>query len=393
MRRLLLMVVVLVGSVAAALWFDRQNGFVLIRLGELTVQASLFIAVLGLAVAWAAVTLVLWIIRGISRTPSGLKERWDNRQLVRSREHLVDALIELAEGRYSDARRHLSGTAEKSELPLFSHLLSAVAAQREDDWQARDEALALADQAEPRARVAVGLLQAQLQAEVRQWEEAIATLGWLREQAPRNHRVLTLYAQALEAVGDDKGLANLLPELRREKALPEERIVRIEAHAFEQALLDLGPDATARDLEAVWKRLPRNRQADSLLRARYLRALMAAGCPAHALQLLKRWLKARWDAVLVDVFGEIVSDPPHQAYEQAQQWLNERPEDADLLFAAARQAMHCELWGQARSYLEAAAARSDRSDINQALAELYEQLGESDQARLAYRSALDHQRG
>lgn len=374
----------------AALWFDRQNGFVLLRLGDLTIQASLFVAVLGLAVAWAGLTFVLWLLRGITRTPSHLKQRWQMRRLVRSREQLVDALIELAEGRYGDARRHLSGTAEASELPLFTHLLSAVAAQRESDWQGRDEALALADHAEPRARVAVGLLQAQLQAEVGQWEQAIATLAWLRGQAPRNHRVLTLYAQALEAVGDEAGLNALLPDLRREQALPEERIGRIEARAFEQALMDLGPEANARDLEAVWKQLPRNRQADSQFRARYLRALIAADCHAHALQLLKRWLKARWDGVLVDVFGEVISDPPHRAYDMAQQWLNERPEDADLLFAAAKQAMHCELWGQARSYLEAAAARSDRPEVDQTLAELYEQLGERDQARLAYRSALDH---
>lgn len=391
MRRLLVLVGVLVASVAAALWFDQQNGFVLLRLGDLTIQASLFVAILALLVGWAAVTFILWLVRGVSRTPAGLKQRWDRRRLVRSREQLVDALIELAEGRYEDARRHLSGTAETSELPLFSHLLSAVAAQREGDWQGRDEALALADHAEPRARVAVGLLQAQLQAEVRQWEQAIATLAWLRDHAPRNHRVLTLYAQALEAVGDDEGLAGLLPDLRREQALPEERIIRIEAHAFEQALMDLGPEANARELEAVWKQLPRNRQADGLLRARYLRALIAADCHAHAMQLLKRWLKARWDAVLVDVLGEIVSDPPHRAYELAQQWLNERPEDADLLYATARQAMRCELWGQARSYLEAAAARSDRPEVDQALAELYEQLGERDQARLAYRNALDNQ--
>ncbi len=388
MRRVTLLLLLLVASVAAALWFEQQNGFVMVRLGELTLQSSLFVAAVALVVVFALLWLVSGLLQRLWQAPGALRSRWSEHRSHKAQRELIEGLIELAEGRFAKAERQLESTSAAAEQPVLHHLLAALAAQRQGNWQRRDDLLALADETAPRARVAIGLVQAQLQVEAEQWEQALATLGWLREKAPKNHRVVDLLAKALQAVEDDERLSELLPVLRAQSSLSAERLAAIEYRALQQAFAGLGADASSDSLAGIWKALPKARQRDPALQALYARALMAADCPATAERELKRWLRGHWSPDLVAVYGELETDPPERALKQLTQWLNERPNDPELLFAAGRQAMHCELWGQARDYLEAAAAREARVEILRTLAELHERLDEPDKARQCYRRAL-----
>ncbi len=388
MRRVMLLVLLLVASVAAALWFEQQGGFVMVRLGELTLQTSLFVAVVVLVVGFALLWLLAGLLQRLWQTPGALRARWSEHRSHKAQRELIDGLIELAEGRFARAERQLESTSAAAEQPLLHHLLAALAAQRQGNWQRRDDLLALADTEAPRARVAIGLVQAQLQVEAEQWEQALATLGWLREKAPNNDRVVDLLVTALQAVEDDAALRDLLPVFRAQSSLSTERLAAIEYRALEQAFAELGPDAGSDALADIWKSLPKARQRDPALQALYARALMTADCPATAERELKRWLRRHWSPELVAVYGDLETDPKERALEQLTQWLNERPEDPALLFAAGRQAMRCSLWGQARDYLQAAAARDNRAEILRLLAELHEQLGETEKARQCYRRAL-----
>lgn len=388
MRKLFLALLLLLASVAAALWFQDQDGFVIIRLGELAIQVSLFVAVGAVLLAWIALGIGIGLLRRVWRTPRQLRGALERRRRARARRHLMSGLLQLAEGRYLEAERTLAPRAEASDLPLFHYLLAAIAAQRRGDWQLREDYLARADRADPRARVAVGLLQAQLQMDAEQWEQALATLTWLRERAPANRRALALLARCLVAVEDRARLAELLPDLRRQRALPEPELAQLERQSFLDRLAAVGPGSGADDVTAVWESLPKERQRDPELQAAYARALMRADCHATAEQLLRRWLKDQWHDALVAAYGELAVDPPERAFEQIEGWLRRRPEEPALLFAAARQAARCELWGRARSYLEAAASRTGHAEVHRMLAELYERLGETERARRAYRRAI-----
>ncbi len=386
-RRLILLVLLLLASVSAAQWFANEGGFLLVRVGEWTLQTSLFVAVLAFIALWAAVTLAVGLLRRTLKAPGQVRERLASRRTQRAQRELIDGLIELAEGRYAQAERHLEGTSGISEQPLMHHLLAAIAAQRRGEWQRRDDLLVAADSANPRARLAVGLLQAQLQVDAEQWEQALATLGWLREKAPRNHRVLMLLARAMRAVEDYAGLMDLLPDLRREQSLPSAELTSIEQRALDERINALGASANADSLGRIWKSLPKSRRRDPALQARYARALIDADCPVTAERQLRRWLRQRWEPALVEVYGELPL-APERVYNRLTSWLNERPDDPALLYAAARQAARCERWGPARSHLEAAVARDDNPTTARLLAELYERLGEHDRARQTYRQAL-----
>ncbi|RZU99489.1 heme biosynthesis HemY N-terminal domain-containing protein [Spiribacter vilamensis] len=386
-RRLIGFIVLLLASVLAAQWFANEGGFLMVRVGEWTIQTSLFVAVLAFIALWALVTLAFGLLRRTAQAPGQVRDRLAGRRTRKAQRELIDGLIELAEGRYAQAERHLEGTSRISDQPLMHHLLAAIAAQRRGEWQRRDDLLAEADAANPRARLAVGLLQAQLQVDAEQWEQALATLGWLREKAPRNHRVLMLQARAMQAVDDYAGLLDLLPDLRREQSLPSAELTAIEQRALDERIGELGTSANADSLGRIWKSLPKARQRDPALQARYARALIAADCPVTAERQLRGWLRQRWEPALVAVYGELPLEP-ERIYNRLTSWLNQRPEDPALLYAAARQAARCERWGPARNHLEAAVARGNDPAMARMLAELYERLGEHDRARKTYRQAL-----
>ncbi|WP_440996740.1 heme biosynthesis HemY N-terminal domain-containing protein [Arhodomonas sp. SL1] len=390
MRKLFIALLLLIASMAAALWLRDHQGFVILKFGEWSLQTSLVVFAAALLVAWAVLSLAWTLVVRLVTTPRGMRRWIRGRRRSRSRERLVNGLIQLAEGHYEQAERMLTRQAEADELPLFHYLLAAIAAHRRGDTDERDRFLSLADESEPGATVAVGLLQAQLQLESRQWEKALATLSWLHERAPGNRRVLSMLYHCSLHLEDWERARALLPELRRNHALPDGELSGLENRLAKERLDAATAPGAEQSLASIWQGLSRAERREPELRAHYARCLIRAGESSTAAELLRGWLRHDWDDRLVEAWGELDDDyPGDQAYTQAEKWLSHRPEDAVLLRAAARQALRAGLWGRARSCLEAAVARDADAATERLLGDLYDQLGESELARKAWRRALD----
>jgi HemY protein len=392
MRKLFVALILLLASVAAALWLREHDGFVIVQVGRWSVQVSLIIFLAALLILWLVIEGVLALFRRARRTPRQLRHWLGERRHQRAQHDLLSGLSQVAEGRYLDAERTLLSHVRSADVPVLHHLIAAVAAQRRGAWETRDEHLAAADRSTPGADVAVGLLQAQLQVEAEQWEQALATLNWLRDRAPRNRRAVGLLAQCLLALGDYDRLWEMLPDLRRRGTLPQPRLLELERRVVSERFTAAAVAGGA-ELKALWRYLDREQRREPELRALYAEALIDAGREGEAERELLGWLRHRWDDRLVAVWGRLGSVNGERVFAQTERWLKERPQDVRLLEAAGRQAMTAELWGRARSYLEAAAARSSRAELQLLLAELYERIGEPERARQAYRRVLGLEAG
>lgn len=387
MKKLFFALILLIASVAAALWLRERDGFVIVQVGEWSVQASLVVFVAALVVLWLVIRVLFGLGGRVARAPGNMQAWLGRRRHDRARDELLKGLFLVAEGRYGDAERKLLSHVGAADVPVLHHLLAAIAAQRRGDWDARDEQLALADQSTPGAGVAVGLLQAQLQMDAEQWEQAHATLNWLRGEAPRNRRAVGLLAQCLLALEDWDRLWEMLPDLRRVGTISPQRLAMLEERVV-AARMRRSAVAGGDELKALWQRLDQEQRDATGLRTIYLDALVDAGREGEAERLLLRWLRQDWEPALLRVWGRLGRVNGDRVLAQSERWLKQHPEDEYLLEAAGRQAMKRDLWGQARSYLEAAGARSHRADVQLVLAELYEQIDEPDRARAAYRRAL-----
>jgi len=117
----------------------------------------------------------------------------------------------------------------------------------------------------------------------------------------------------------------------------------------------------------LWDELPGFLRRDEKTIADYARLLADLGEEGQTETLLRKVLHNHWSDDLVNLYGRIEGNKPDEQLLAAEQWLKDRPNNAELLLALGRLSLRNELWGKAREYFETS-LRLRRS--REALAEL-----------------------
>ncbi len=385
-----LLTALLAMSVTASLvyWGLHEPGYVLMAWKNWSVEMplGLFAAFLFLAFGLVYVLLRLWF-RAV-RTPAVVSKRLARLRHERARRHLINGLLEYAEGRWERAEKLLSKNAADSETPVLNYLAAANAAHRLQAYDRRDKYLRQAIVSDPKAEIAVELSQAQMQLDRQQTEQALATLKHLREIAPDHAYVMRLLGKLYLQTKEWKELERLLPRLRRHAHWNPEKVAEIETEIvlglFEQAQRKRDLDA----LKKTWESLPhKSRQRPQLLGA-YAMHLATLGCREQAERLLSKYLKSHWDEALAAEYGSILTEVPARQLITAEAWLQRHPHSQGLLLSLARLSKANKLWGKARSYYEAALSEHPDTTAYFELGELLTQLGETQAAAENYRHGL-----
>jgi HemY protein len=380
MRLGLLLLVALALGALATHWLLGDQGYVLVDVRGWTLETSVPGLVLALLGLYLLVRLFAWTIRAPRRVGRAIGEFRDRR----SQRQLDHAFQAIAEGKWSRGER-LLGRAARGPGSLAGYLSAARAAQEQEAPARRDEWLRLAYAADPHAAPAVLLTQAELQLEHGQLEEALATLRQLETVSPGQPRGLALHARVLERLADWSGLEALLPQLRARKALDGEALKRLEVRVG-QAQLTAAADTAM--LDATWQGLSKHVRRHPAILESYAHAALRVGASDQAEAVLRRALKTTWTPALVAAYGRLDTSNPSAQLATAEKWLNDRPEDSQLLLACGRLCLKNQLWGKARSYLETSLAIHPSPEAWQIYGELLVQLGESGAASEAFRQGL-----
>ncbi|NNE63862.1 MAG: heme biosynthesis protein HemY, partial [Gammaproteobacteria bacterium] len=331
------------------------------------------------------------IIRGFWRLPKSVKRQSKNRRLEKSRKLLNQGLIDLAEGRFELAENNLIKLVDYSENPLVHYLVAARAAQLQGKYDERDRYLKAAHEAQPRAEIAIGVTQAELQLAHQQTEQSLATLTHLRSIAPRHDYIAMLLARAYYKLEDWRALVDLLPEVRKKKLITERRLKKMEASAYRGMLAQVAEKGNAEALEKSWQKIPRSGQTEPELLLHYLKLINNAGLSiSSAGSLVVKSLDNKWDNRLIDAYGKLDLGDVNAQLKQAEKWLTDYSQNEYLLLALGRICMRARLWGKAQGYLEASIGIKPAPDSCLALAELFhEHLKESDKAAQYYQMGLE----
>ncbi len=378
-RVLVLLVVGFFAGVLGAL-IARDPGYVLVVWEDASLETSVWFA-LALVVATWLLLHALWTLLGLLAGSRGQLLAWRRaRRERRGREGLPRGLLALSEGNWAGARKLL---ATDAAAPLASHLGAARAAHGMGDLRARDDCLAEALRVHPEGGLAVGLTQAELAMADGQWEHAHVALTDLRRDAPRNPHLLDLLRTVLERLEDWRGLADLLPELKKagridgpERDALERRLWLVELRRAGSGCIDAEDEDRRRALEEAWGRVPKALRSDpELVLAKALALVELAAEPA-AEALLRGALAHNWDARLVSLYGRIEGADARTQYGQAKTWLAERPDDGALLLAVGRLALRTEQWDTARECLEASLDALPGAEAHAELGRLLASQGE-----------------
>ncbi len=388
MKLLIGLVMVLLAAAALALLLMDDPGYVLIGYGHWTLETSVAVAVVVSLLAFIA---LYYTLRGVANLRSAPRRYQHWRQLKRgerARQLLSQGLVELAEGNWTAAEKHLMRHVRDSDTQLLNYLGAARAAQQRGDCERRDYYLQQAHLSMPEADVAVGLTQADLQLAQGQLEQALATASHLKQVAPRHAHVLKLLAKLYRELNDWERLHELLPELKRREVLDEGQLRRLTREVGAHRLDNAARERDAQRLQGAWKAMPRELHYDVELVERYARHLIDLGEGAVAEQLVAEALGQQWDDRLVRLYGLLPGRDAARQLAHAERWLKEHAQEPALLYALARLALRNRLWGKARTYLESSIGAGAAVDAYSDLGALLEQMGDNEAALKCYRQGV-----
>ncbi len=385
MKILVFSLLTLIAAVFVALQAMDDSGYALFALGEWTLETTLVLVVVVGLLVFVALYFLLRLLAGLRSVPGGVR-RWRLHRRERlAVQSLNRGLIDLAEGRWAAAERHVLKFANKGRAPLLNYLAAARAAQAQGADGRRDRYLKLAHESDDSADIAVGLTQAELQLNQQQYEQALATLRHLRHLSPKHAQVLKALAKLYRQLQDWERLLELLPALRRHNVVDAEAEDSMRREAF-LALLGAARDSV--DLSNIWSRIPKRQKEHRELVVAYVQQLIKLGDAQLAEPVLKAALRRQRDDALLRLYGLVGGVNPGQQLATAESLLKGFETDATGLLTAGRLCLRAGLWGRAREYLEASVKARPGMEACTELGNLLEHLEEPERALECYREGL-----
>jgi HemY protein len=385
----LLFIVIIV--LLAVLFVKDDPGFVLIKYADFSLETSLAFGVVAVAVAGLVIQILFRILLAFLHLPRTMGKSARNRRMEKSRRMLNQGLIDLAEGRFQQSEANLVKMIEHTENPLINYLAAARAAQQLERYDERDDYLKKAHEASPDADVAIGVTQAELQLASGQTERALATLNHLRTAAPKHDYVLKLLAKVYFQIEEWSQLCDLIPEVRRKKLFPEEKLTTYEFKAF-NGYLETAAKKDQGGLDKAWSKLPRALQTNSAMILRYIDLVNKYEHDTRQVQqIIVKAISQQWDNQLVNYYGQLKVEDTSSQLATAEKWLKEYGSNDALLLALGRICIRLKLWGKAQSYLEASIGSRASSESCLELANLFNrnELKEPAKACVLYKRGLE----
>src|SRR5690625_3762270 len=173
MKRLLLLIFIamLLGALTlAALRAD--TGYILIALGNTSVEMSFWFGALALVVILALLLLAIRLLRGTLNLPGRLSRRMTSR--ARAQRRTASGLLDFIEGNWNQAQRNLLRSAKRADSPLITYLAAARCAYATGERDTALELLHKAEQSSPTSALAVALTQAPRQHRSKRYEHGRA---------------------------------------------------------------------------------------------------------------------------------------------------------------------------------------------------------------------------
>jgi HemY protein len=394
MKRLYV-IVFLVIAATAALGFAvaQHSGYVLIAYQSLRYEASLWATLAVIAVLW----LLIWGIKALVElvmTSSGVVNPWSRRNRSRRVQVAIEhGQLDLAEGRWASAQRHLSRAAEAERQPLLYYLGAARAANEQGNYEECDHLLERALERQPQAELAIALSHAQLQTDRGDTDGALVTLQAMHERHPRNAQTLRQLQRLHQQRGEWSSVIRLLPELRKDKVLPPAELIELERRAWGENLslaAHREEDGTVglQSLKRAWEQLTSAQRQEPPLVLAYAEQLRQLGAQVEAEEVLRTAIKRKYDSHLARLYGLVRGGDPARQLQTAEGWLKEHPADPSLLLTLGRLCLQTSLWGKARDYLESSLRVQRNPEACAELARLLAQLGDTERSNQLFQEGL-----
>lgn len=385
MKRLLIGFIVLLAAVWLGVTMHNNPGYVLVAYDSWSVETSLWFAIIIMCVVFAVLAILFRLGGSISFTIGKVRRWFSNRRQRKARARTAIGLYELVSGNWKVAEKNLIHAAKDSDMSLVNYLAAALMAQKQNAYERSENYLRQAQKISTKYSFAVGLTQARLQMVTKKWEEAFATLQFLRQNAPKNILVLELLQKVCVELHDWGTLRDLLPAIRKYHILSTTDANQLEQQVWFELLKQSAKDER---IEMLWSQLPHYLQKNQSLLGIYCNYLVAHNKYDAAETLLKLSLRKVLNHDLLNLYSALQSSNPLKKLARAESWLKAQPQNASLLLCLGRICKELKLWGKSRLYLEKSAKLAPHAETYWELGQIMEAQHDTNAAMEFYSKGL-----
>lgn len=269
-----------------------------------------------------------------------------------------------------------------NDASVVNYLAAAYAAFQIGDKEGWVSLLEQAGKKYPTAHSTIDSLKAQLYHRSGQLEQSLAVLQEMKKNSVNDVAMLTLLKEVYVQLADWQNLSELLPVLERNKVLDDEELLRIRKRLFMEELYATFEKVKAgsADMAALrkqWKKGTAFADDEKVVR-HYADLLLQMDDGDEAAKIVESALRKRWNPALVRFYGEMVLGNSNKQLLVAENWLQSRPADGELLLSLGRLSMRNRLWGKAREYYEASIKITPSAEAYGELGRLLKQLGDEE---------------
>ena len=303
---------------------------------------------------------------------------------------LRDALKALFEGRFGHAEKAAARASDLPENAGLAALIGARAAHRMREPARRDTWLAgtVQDSSLKTARL---MTVTELLVDDHQPDAALEAVAELNASGTRHIHALQWSMKAHQQAKNWPEVLRLVRSLDKHKALHPALSARLRELAYDALLSDNSHDAES--IQRVWSTVPTADRIKPYIAAHAAAALNARGLHYEARTTVEEALAAQWDDRVVRAYRDAAAPAGTPALlaqiEHCEQWIRQRPNDAELALTLGSLCLKQKLWGKAQRYLEQ--ALSDASEPRMVreshlkLAQMHEALGQHEEAAAHFR--------
>ncbi|MDR1012579.1 MAG: hypothetical protein LBL40_01860 [Coxiellaceae bacterium] len=334
-------------------WFEvmmrSYHGYVLITINNISVETSLWFAIVILIFLFIIFYIILRFKDGISAISSYIKRQFNDYQKKFAHKQTVAGLYDLIEGNWSRAEKKILRSANHSDMPIVNYLAATFMIKHRYTIKRRNSYSCLMQQISQDNQIVVGLTQASLQISNYLWQQAILTLQDLYRLRPKNIFVLQLLQQVYLELKDWDGLKKILPLLKRYQIREIDYINNLEERIYRELFI-IG--SSNGDIDDLWSNLPGYLKKKSTLVAIYTKYLIDHNRNEDAELILKVVLHRNFDDGLLNLYATLSPVQPIKYLNRAEKWLQNHQENPSLLLCLGRICREQKLWGKALYYLE-----------------------------------------
>lgn len=378
-------------AVALAVVLQAHTGNVLILVPPHRIELSFTLAVLLIVGTFVVLYVGLRLLAWLLAIPSRMRDWRGRRAQARDHELLEKGWVGLLEGRFANAEKQFGKLIDQTKVDdrrAVAALSAARAAQELGEFSRRDALLEQARAAagdDPGLSEAVATVSADMYLSQGRPADALNVLSPLQDGGARHLHTTRLLLRARNELGHHDQVFTLARALGRRHALAKPEAERL---VDQSGAARLRAGTTNGDgWRVIWKELKSAERAYPEIALAAAQAFDAAGEPEEAGRVLETAINRAFSPALAAAYARCEAPQVKRRIEKAEVWLQQRPNDPDLLRVLGLLCLTGQLWGAAERYLlKSLRFRSD-PQTHALLGSLYDRLNRPAEAASQWRMA------